>query len=270
VKKGDGAMSGGGGGGGAPPSPLAPPFSSAQHPHHSASCGCALRPQPMQQTLGELEFERSACKAALDGDVARLRRLSETRPALLDEASGGAGLVPLHYACRAGRREAARFLLEAGGGGAGEGAGAGGGGGGGWRGGAWRAFCTSVGGATPLHKAAACGHAEVAAMLLDACKGGGGAGGENDAARALAMAPDADGATALHLACAARRRAAATLLLRRCPEAARLRDGRGRTARDRWDEGGGGGGGWGGGGADNSEGGDGGEGGGGADLPWPV
>lgn len=211
--------------GGGAPSSSSPSLALAPHnahQHHNASCGCALRPQPMQQSLDELEFERSACKAALDGDVARLRHLAATRPALLDEASGGAGLVPLHYGCRAGRHEAAQFLLAQGGGG-------------------WRAFCTSVGGATPLHKAAACGHAGIAAMLLDACGKQDDGDGASAAARSLAMASDADGATALHLACAARRWAAAALLLRRFPEAARVRDGRGRTARDRWAEGGGGG-----------------------------
>jgi hypothetical protein len=206
------------------------------HHHHSASCGCALRPQPAQQQLDELEFERSACKAALDGNVNRLEHLASARPHLLDEASGGAGLVPLHYACRAGRAEAARFLLSSGGSGGG--------------GGAWRAFCTSVGGATPLHKAAASGHVDIVAMLLDAVAaggagaggaGGGGAGrGDDDtAARELALAADADGATALHLACASGRVEAAALLLRRFPEAVDLRDGRGRTPADRWREGGG-------------------------------
>jgi hypothetical protein len=215
-------MSGAGAGG----APLAPPPPRPRpHPHHhdhdhGAACGCALRPQPLQQSLGELEFERSACKAALDGDVARLRAIGGgARPHLLDEASGGAGLVPLHYACRAGRLEAARWLLARA---------------------PWRAFCLSAGRATPLHKAAACGHAAIAATLLDGCGGGGGGGGggeaREDRARALALAADDDGATALHLACASGRREAAALLLARCPEAARVRDGRGRTPRDRWRE----------------------------------
>lgn len=185
------------------------------HPHanHSASCGCALRPQPLQQSLDELEFERSACKAALDGDVARLQKLEQNRPHLLDEASGGAGLVPLHYASRAGKKDAALFLLSRA---------------------PWRAFCLSNGGATPLHKAAACGHDQIVDMLLRGC-----AKGDEDAdaaARSLAMASDSDGATALHLACASGRRECAELLLKRCPEAANVRDKRGRTPRDRWRE----------------------------------
>jgi len=227
-------MSGAGGAAGAPAPYARPLHPCLLHSNHSASCGCALRPQPVQQSLDELEFERSACKAALDGNVPRLEHLASTRPHLLDEASGGAGLVPLHYACRAGKVAAVQFLLR-------HGSSSSAGGGGGARGGAWRAFCTSVGGATPLHKAAASGHAEIVAMLLDSC-GGVGAGAEegkseaDDAARSLAMAADADGATALHLACASGRQEAAALLLRRFPEAARVKDGRGRTPRDRWVE----------------------------------
>eukprot|EP00955_Chlamydomonas_euryale_P026563 280299-Chlamydomonas_euryale.AAC.2 len=47
---------------------------------HPAGCGCGMRAVPAVQDLSELGFERSACRAAQAGDVARLARMLARHP----------------------------------------------------------------------------------------------------------------------------------------------------------------------------------------------
>ncbi len=61
---------------------------------HEAGCQCGAHgPLPGSQSLGELDFQKSACAAAQKGDVAKLARLLDSLPALLhdDGVTGDAG-----------------------------------------------------------------------------------------------------------------------------------------------------------------------------------
>ncbi|PNH01818.1 Ankyrin repeat domain-containing protein 39 [Tetrabaena socialis] len=128
--------------------------------HASGACKCALVATGTEQSLDELEFSRSACSAAQNGDVAKLRRILQRNPQAV-HGDGGSGLgvfasyepppppaggsyTPLHYAARGGRLEAVELLLSSG---------------------ADVNAQTRGMGATPLHRAAMQGHASVVEAL---------------------------------------------------------------------------------------------------------
>eukprot|EP00729_Bicosta_minor_P001527 gene1527-28596_t len=128
------------------------------------------------QSLEEVAWERSIWSAASDGDLIKVKK-ALTKERLKASAIDGSGFAPLHYAARKNRIEVAKVLLAASAdvnalGGAGKAtalvraAAAG-----------HTAMVTllvTIGadpvladgdGKTPLHKAAECGHVEVAAVL---------------------------------------------------------------------------------------------------------
>ncbi|GIL66183.1 hypothetical protein Vafri_19793, partial [Volvox africanus] len=163
------------------------------------TCDCALSATGTEQSLEELEYSRSACSAAQDGDVAKLRRILQRNPASVgnDVASGGS-YTPLHYAARGGHLGAVELLLHKG---------------------ANPNAATRGMGATPLHRAAMQGHLSVVERLL--------------AAGADARAVDCDLETPLHKAAVQGHGEVCRLLLERCPEAGEAADKAGRTPGQR-------------------------------------
>jgi len=79
---------------------------------HGGRCECCMAPQPMQQSLDEMEFERSLCGAAARGDVARAVLLLQSRQADPNVADAY-GYFPLHYAARQGHADLCSNLLAA-------------------------------------------------------------------------------------------------------------------------------------------------------------
>jgi len=54
------------------------------------ACTCALHPRPAEESLEELDFQRSACAAAQRGDVVKLERLLARNPdAVHADGAGG-------------------------------------------------------------------------------------------------------------------------------------------------------------------------------------
>ena len=93
------------------------------------SCTCGATPNSAQQSMAEMEFQHSACYAALQGDLKRLRKVLEKRPGQIESDgkgmegdhqmscganSGGTGHTPLIYAARAGHVDIVRYLLSKG------------------------------------------------------------------------------------------------------------------------------------------------------------
>lgn len=54
----------------------------------AGGCSCALNATGTEQSLDEMQFERSACGAAQDGDVAKLRRILQRDPAAAHRSQG--------------------------------------------------------------------------------------------------------------------------------------------------------------------------------------
>jgi len=112
--------------------------------HGGNSCVCCTRPQPMQQTLDELDFERGLWGACSIGDLARVQELLKLRERDPNERDLS-DYTPLHYAARAGHAQVCTLLLNN------------------------RAAVDARAGqaaATPLHRACAAAHVEVAQLLL--------------------------------------------------------------------------------------------------------
>ena len=113
-----------------------------------SGCACCPTQNCLQQSPVELEFARSACAAALNNDLATLRRRIDKNPNTLHMDGTGRknSYTPLHYAARAGNIQAVQFLINA------------------------RAsvHAKTPAGATPLHRAVFAGHADVCLELLRA------------------------------------------------------------------------------------------------------
>ena len=165
--------------------------------------GCAHNHPPtgLEQSLVEMEFARSACTAALNGEVDKLRGCLERNPGAIyhDGADGNSGYTPLHYAARGGHTECVALLLQA----------------------KASVLARTSGGATPLMRAAYAGHAGVCSQLLRA-------GAHLDA-------QDSDGESSLHKAASQRHEGLVARLLGETggAEAAALLDRKGRSAADR-------------------------------------
>lgn len=87
---------------------------SPRHECHSCADHAPPGAPPASQSLAEVEFSRSACKAALDGDHARLQMLLDRHPeAVAQDGSGrDTGYTPLHYAARNGHALCVALLLK--------------------------------------------------------------------------------------------------------------------------------------------------------------
>ncbi len=100
------------------------------------------------QNLEEIEFEKSACHAAMTGNLASLERILERHPDQLDGACDATGgYSPLIYASRSGHVDVVRYLLDKG---------------------ALVNQMTKGMGSTALHRAAFAGNTEIVRMLLQA------------------------------------------------------------------------------------------------------
>lgn len=101
------------------------------------------------QNLEEIEFEKSACYAAMTGNLATLKRILEKYPAQLNGSCTRCdGYSPLIYASRAGHVEIVRYLVVE-------------------KGAAVNQMTKGMG-STALHRAAFAGNHEVVSILLDA------------------------------------------------------------------------------------------------------
>ncbi|DBB18154.1 hypothetical protein WJX82_010938 [Trebouxia sp. C0006] len=164
---------------------------------HEAECQCYKQSIPVAQSLEELDYLKSACAAAQQGNEAKLHAILEKHPQATnsDGSEGGIGYTPLHYAARAGHLGAVRLLLARG---------------------ADPNRTTRAGGATALHRACYMGHTAVAeALIASGC----------DAAVA-----DSDGHTALHKAAQQGHVLLLQSLQTRFPAAAALQSKKGLTA----------------------------------------
>jgi len=120
------------------------------------SCRChEAQHGALGQDLDELDFQKSACHAAMVGDVGRLETILDRHPEQLHldgrttqvHPASSSGYAPLIYASRAGQVEAVKLLL---------------------RRGAQVDRQTTEMRSTALHRAAVAGHAEVVRLLVEA------------------------------------------------------------------------------------------------------
>uniref|UniRef100_A0A6S8PN07 Uncharacterized protein n=2 Tax=Dunaliella tertiolecta TaxID=3047 RepID=A0A6S8PN07_DUNTE len=165
-------------------------------------CDCLLqtkRPK-VEESLDELSFQRSACSAAQQGNVAKLQKILNKNPEAVhsDGAQDTTGYSPLHYAARAGHLEAVRILIASG---------------------ANVNAATRAGRATPLMRAAHMGHSDVVRELISA-----GADG---------MLQDADHECAFHKAAAQGHTEVCNILAGSFPGCLDLRDKHGRKANEK-------------------------------------
>mmetsp|Transcript_58531 Transcript_58531/g.137818 ORF Transcript_58531/g.137818 Transcript_58531/m.137818 type:complete len:246 (+) Transcript_58531:3-740(+) len=75
------------------------------------NCDCCAKPQPMQQSLDEVDFDRGLWGAAVRGDADRVSFLLLNRERNPDELDSS-GYAPLHYAARGGKVDVCGLLLQ--------------------------------------------------------------------------------------------------------------------------------------------------------------
>ena len=86
---------------------------------HASNCGSVCNcgeGEVGRQSLEELEFTRSACAAAMNGQLDKLDQLLSRGSGLHGDGTltDSSGYTPLHYAARSGHAECARLLLRVG------------------------------------------------------------------------------------------------------------------------------------------------------------
>lgn len=54
----------------------------------TGACNCALVNTGTEQSLDEMDFARSACAAAQNGDVEKLRRILSRNPSAVNDCAG--------------------------------------------------------------------------------------------------------------------------------------------------------------------------------------
>ena len=117
-------------------------------PVHTCRCAGNGMYEHVGQNLEEIEFEMSACHAAMTGNLAKLERILDKHPEQLNGLSDTAdGYSPLIYAARGGYLEVVRYLIKKG---------------------ASVNQVTKGMGSTALHRAAFAGNKDVVKVLLDA------------------------------------------------------------------------------------------------------
>ncbi|KAL3140889.1 hypothetical protein ABBQ32_005422 [Trebouxia sp. C0010 RCD-2024] len=165
--------------------------------HVDGDCQCYKRPVAVVQSLEELDYLKSACAAAQQGNLAKLGKILDRHPHAVntDGTEGGSGYTPLHYAARGGHVDVAKLLLSKG---------------------ADPNRTTRAGGATALHRACYMGHSRMAQLLVRS--------------GASASIPDSDGLTALHKAAQQGHVELLQYLQASCPEAVTHKSNKGLTA----------------------------------------
>ena len=78
---------------------------------HDHNCDCCHSNTGYEQSLDEMEFEKSACGCAVYGDLERLKELVRKRGANCLADRDKNGYTCLHYAARHGRVEMCKYLM---------------------------------------------------------------------------------------------------------------------------------------------------------------
>jgi len=138
-------------------------MSEVAHDHDTATCNCLSQPTACQ-SLDEMEFERGPWKAAMYGDIWKIKNMIESGTYVVDQMDS-AGYTPIHYAARSGHLDVVQYLVEQE---------------------ADVDFVTRAGKATALHRACTTGKLPVVEYLLSR--------------KADVTLQDSDGKTALHRA----------------------------------------------------------------------
>lgn len=153
--------------------------------HHD--CSCTVKSTPYSQTLDEMDFERGIWFAAMNGEAEKVQKYLDKNSA--PDALDAAGYTALHYACRHGHLNVCKLLLKSG---------------------ANPNILTRAGKASPLHRAAHCGHIGIVNVLIEY--------------RAKLELHDSDGQTALHKASKQSHPDVIKLLLKHQPQLSSSKD----------------------------------------------
>ncbi|XP_032529768.2 ankyrin repeat domain-containing protein 39 [Danaus plexippus] len=164
--------------------------------NHSTCCVSSAN-KSVQQTLSEMDWERSIWNAAFTGDQKRVQSLLDksNNPKELVNSLDNSGYTALHYAARSGHLNICKLLLDHG---------------------AYINAQTRSGKATPLHKAACSGKKNIIMFLIN-----------NGAQIDL---QDSDGKTVLHRVTENKQVDLISTLLEACPKLKDIKDNRGNLA----------------------------------------
>ncbi|CAG9771848.1 unnamed protein product [Ceutorhynchus assimilis] len=86
----------------------------SQHPpHNNHECKCSSDSTIARQSLEEMDFERGIWSAAQNGNIERVKKLSDSWKFQVDQRDS-AGYTALHYAARNGHLSVCEYLVEKG------------------------------------------------------------------------------------------------------------------------------------------------------------